>query len=64
MNFSVLRNINLRERADLQFRFEFFNLFNRTNFDLPDNFFGSPTFGQILSAGAPRRVQFGVKLLF
>lgn len=64
MNFSVLRNVNLRERADLQFRFEFFNLFNRANFDQPDNFFGSPTFGQILSAGAPRRVQFGVKLLF
>ena len=36
----------------------------RANFDLPDAFLGSPTFGQILSAGSPRRMQFGVKALF
>jgi hypothetical protein len=39
-------------------------VFNRTNFGLPDNFIGSPTFGQILSAGNPRRVQLALKLLF
>ena len=50
--------------ARLQLRFEVFNLFNQSNFDLPDAFLGSPTFGQILSAGSPRRVQFGVKALF
>jgi hypothetical protein len=43
---------------------EAFNVFNRTNFGLPDNFIGSPTFGQILSAGNPRRVQLALKLLF
>ena len=48
----------------LQLRLEAFNLFNRANFDLPDEFLGSPTFGQILSAGAPRRVQLGVKAIF
>ena len=42
-----------RGRTRLQLRAEAFNLLNRANFDLPDNFFGSPTFGQILSAGAP-----------
>jgi hypothetical protein len=31
---------------------------------LPDNFIGSPTFGQILSAGNPRRLQLGLKFLF
>ena len=50
--------------ARLQLRFETFNLFNFRNFDLPDAFLGSPTFGQILSAGSPRRIQFGVKALF
>lgn len=64
INFSMLRNVSLRERATLQFRFEFFNLLNRANFDQPDNFVGSPSFGRILSAQAPRRVQLGVKLLF
>jgi hypothetical protein len=50
--------------AELQLRIETFNVFNRVNFDLPDAFLGSPTFGRILSAGAPRRVQFGVRASF
>ena len=37
----------------LQLRAEAFNLLNRTNLDLPDAFFGSPTFGQMLSARQP-----------
>ena len=44
--------------------FEVFNLLNTTNFDQPDAFLGSPTFGQILSAGSPRRMQLGVRVLF
>ena len=32
--------------------------------DLPDAFLGSPTFGQVLSAGPPRRMQLGVRALF
>lgn len=63
-NASLVKNTRLREGMDLQFRAEAFNLFNHPNFDLPDNFFGSPTFGQILSAQSPRHIQFGVKLLF
>ena len=52
------------DRGQLQVRIELYNVFNWTNFGLPDNFLGSPTFGQVLSAGAPRRVQVGVKWLF
>ena len=50
--------------SKLQLRLEAFNLFNHANFDLPDNFLGSPTFGQILSAQSPRRFQLGAKVLF
>lgn len=64
MNFSLLKNIGLTERLKLQFRAEAFNLFNRPNFDLPDNFVGSPSFGSISSAQSPRHIQFGLKLLF
>ena len=64
LDFSVFRNFRLTEKLNLQFRAEAFNLFNHPNFNLPDNFLGSPTFGQILSAEAPRHIQFGVKLLF
>ena len=49
---------------NLQLRAEVFNLFNHPNFNLPDNFLGSPTFGRITSARDPRHLQFGVKLLF
>ncbi|HZN10449.1 MAG TPA: hypothetical protein VFC61_02160, partial [Blastocatellia bacterium] len=63
-NFSLLKNTALTEQVNLQFRAEFFNLFNHPNFDLPDNFLGSPTFGRIRSAQSPRHIQFGLKLLF
>lgn len=64
VNASLVKNTWLTERIQLQLRAEFFNLFNHPNFNLPDNFFGSPTFGQILSAQSPRHIQFGVKLVF
>jgi hypothetical protein len=64
VNASLLKNTYLKEGLNLQFRIEAFNLFNHPNFNLPDNFLGSPTFGQILSAQSPRHIQLGVKLLF
>jgi hypothetical protein len=64
INFSLVKNTALRESLNLQFRAEFFNLFNHPNFNLPDNFLGSPTFGRITSAESPRRIQFGVKVVF
>ena len=64
VNASLLKNTKLTERVNLQFRAEAFNLFNHPNFNLPDNFLGSPTFGRITSARDPRHIQFGLKLLF
>jgi hypothetical protein len=64
VNLALLKRVPLPGRTSLQLRAEAFNLLNRTNFDLPDNFFASPTFGQILSAGTPRHVQFGARLTF
>jgi len=64
VDLSLVKNTAIRDRATVQFRVEGFNVLNHTNLGLPDNFIGSPTFGQILSAGNPRRVQLGIKLLF
>ena len=64
VNASILKTTQVTERLGVQFRVEAFNLLNRVNYDQPDNFVGSPSFGAILSAGAPRRVQLGLKLLF
>lgn len=63
LNFGIVRLVPVGG-ARLQLRLELFNAFNRDNFDLPDAFLGSSTFGRILSAGSPRRVQLGVKALF
>jgi hypothetical protein len=63
-DFSAFKNLRLTESKDLQFRAEFFNLFNRTNFRLPNSDISSPTFGQIQQALAPRLIQFALKLMF
>jgi len=63
-NVSMVKTIQPSEGLNTEFRLEVFNLLNRSNLDLPDSFLGSPTFGQVLSAGDPRRLQFGLKLLF
>ena len=64
VNVALVKNVLFGLRSRLQLRAEAFNVFNRANFDLPDAFLGSPTFGQILSAQSPRRFQFGVKYVF
>lgn len=64
VNMSLVKNTAITESVKLQFRAEAFNLFNHPNFNLPDNFLGSPTFGRITSARDPRHIQFGLKLLF
>jgi hypothetical protein len=64
VNAALMKRVPLGSGANLQLRLEAFNLFNRTNFNQPDNFLGSPTFGQILSAQSPRRIQLGAKVLF
>ncbi len=64
VNVAVIKHVRFGGRTRLQLRAEAFNLFDRANLGLPDNFFGSPTFGQVLTADAPRRVQFGARFLF
>jgi hypothetical protein len=64
INVSLVKNTPISERTTVQFRAEAFNLLNRANYDQPDNYFGSPSFGAVLSAGQPRRLQFGIRILF
>ena len=45
----------------MQFRWEIFNLLNRTNFDVPNRVAFTGNFGRIFSAKPPRQMQFGVK---
>jgi hypothetical protein len=53
------------ETVRLQFRAEFFNLFNTTNLGSPSSNVSSSTFGTITSLSSPaRQIQFGLKLSF
>lgn len=52
------------ENMRLQFRAEFFNLFNHTNFTAPNSDRASAAFGTIRGNFAPRQVQLALKLIF
>jgi hypothetical protein len=62
LDFALNKNVVFGSTTRLQFRAEFFNLFNRVNLSQPNLNFLSGEFGQIVSADQPRRVQLGVKL--
>ena len=53
------------ERIDVQFRGEFFNLFNIVNMGLPANILTGSGFGEISkTAGTSRQIQFSLKLIY
>lgn len=65
IDFSVLKDTKITERATLQFRAEAFNLPNHANFNNPAANISVPSqVGRIFSAQDPRQIQFGAKFLF
>lgn len=54
----------LTERLNTEFRAEFYNAWNHTEFRNPDGNFTNSTFGQVLTARDPRVMQFALKFLF
>lgn len=64
IDLGVLKAIPIREPHHLEFRAEFFNLFNRPNFGAPVAAQNSVNFGRILSAGDPRVIQIALKYRF
>jgi hypothetical protein len=75
-DFSVLKNMKLGEKANAQFRAEFFNITNHPSFALPANISAAPNFGALfttpdaaqnnvgLGSGGPRLIQLALKLSF
>ena len=70
-DFSLIKDTPVGTRAgggelfDVQFRSEFFNIFNTVNFGLPANTLAGSGFGEISkTAGSSRQIQFSLKLLF
>ena len=70
-DFSLIKDTGIGRRAsggelaDLQFRAEFFNLFNIVNMGLPANTLNGSGFGEISkTAGTSRQIQFSLKILY
>ena len=63
-DFTLAKNFHVTDNRYFQFRTEVFNAFNRANFGPPNIMRDSTGFGQILSAGNARIVQFGLKFYF
>ena len=63
-DLGIIKDTRITEDTRLQFRAEFFNLFNNVNFNNPGTTVGTPAFGRITSARDPRILQFTLKLMF
>ena len=74
-DFALSKSTKISERSNLQFRAEFFNVFNHTQFqgpsgitgfsgDLPNSPANSSNFGQVAGAQTPRIGQLSLKLNF
>jgi carboxypeptidase family protein len=72
VDFSVIKRIPVTENVRFTLRADFFNVFNHTNFGLPNNDINSSLFGQSTTtygpaggpAGQPRIIQFAGRIDF
>ncbi len=63
-DLSLFKQFSLTERANLQFRAEAYNVFKNVNLGNPVAGLTSSKVGEIQTAGAPRILQFALKVLF
>ena len=65
-DFSVSKNFGLpiSEDTKIQLRFEFFNIFNRVNFQQPEPRLNNSSFGRPISTFDARQIQLGIKIIF
>jgi len=65
VDLSVIKDTHITESKMLQFRAEFFNLFNFATFGAPGTTLNSPGFGVTgYTATAEREIQFGLRFIF
>jgi outer membrane receptor protein involved in Fe transport len=60
----IAKRTPITEKINTEFRAEFYNAWNHTEFENPDGNFTNSTFGQVLKLRDPRVMQFALKILF
>jgi Carboxypeptidase regulatory-like domain/TonB dependent receptor/TonB-dependent Receptor Plug Domain len=64
-DISLIKNTKVTEAVTLQFRTEWYNVWNHAQFNPPVNNVADTTFGQVQNSSVPPRImQFALKLLF
>ncbi len=63
-DIAIEKDTKITEGTSVEFRSEFFNAFNHAQFNQPDGNVNDSNFGMVSSAGAPRIMQFALKVLF
>jgi hypothetical protein len=63
-DLALYKRFPIREDLALQFRSEFFNVLNHTNFGFPEANISSAAFGTIRQIYPARQIQFALKLVF
>jgi hypothetical protein len=64
-DFALHKETPITEQTKVQFRAEFFNIFNHAQFQVPDgNITDGVTFGKVLKARDPRLIQLALKFIF
>ena len=63
-DFAVMKDTHITESMAVQFRAEFFNIFNHTQFNNPNGNFTSGNFGVVTQARDPRIGQLSLKFLW
>jgi hypothetical protein len=76
IDLGLAKSISLSERAHLEFRTEYFNIFNHPQYGLPQSVFGVPGFGRVIQtvntttpvspvgSGTPREIQLALRVAF
>ncbi len=64
VDMAVSKNIQIKEMQALEVRLSATNVFNTVHFTSIDATFGSPTFGQVVGAGAMRKAQLTARYRF
>ncbi len=63
-DFSGFKRTKIRERHELEFRAEFFNLWNHAQFLNPNSNISSSNFGKVTETQDPRLIQFALRYKF